>query len=212
MKIKKLLLLSAFVLIAKISFGQYASIEASTGGFSFIPAFASSEPHFILTAGTSSKHRLSAHLLTNIRMENGLPRNFILISRYRLIDQKLKMNVGIYLPAFQITDDYTVNSFFTQDVSISYPISESVTIGTFYLHGKGRNFYHNSNFLSFNTTVIKGKMSYLTQAYVLDMDNTYGMSETLAYTLNEKFSLKAFATKIISSGEFKWTVGLKYNL
>jgi hypothetical protein len=210
--IKRILLISVFVLISKISFAQYASIEASTGGFSFIPAFASKDPHFIATAGTSSKHRLSAHLLTNLRMENGVPRNLVIISRYRLIDQKLKMNVGVYIPAFQITDDYTVNSFFSQDVTVTYPISESVTIGTFYLHGKGRNFDHNSNFLSLNTTVVKGKMSFLTQAYVLDMDNTYGMAETLAYKLSDQFSLKAFATKIISSGEFKWTVGVKYNL
>jgi len=55
-------------------------------------------------------------------------------------------------------------------------------------------------------------MSFLTQAYVLDMDNTYGMAETIAYKLSNQFSLKAFATKIISSGELKWTVGVKYNL
>ena len=107
---------------------------------------------------------------------------------------------------------YTVNSFFSQDVTITYPISKSLTIGTFYHHGKGRNFDHNSNFLSLNTTVVNGKMSFLTQAYVLDMDNTYGMAETIAYKLSNQFSLKAFATKIISSGELKWTVGVKYNL
>jgi len=55
-------------------------------------------------------------------------------------------------------------------------------------------------------------MSFLTQAYVLDMDNTYGMAETIAYKLSNQFSLKAFAAKIISSGELKWTVGVKYNL
>lgn len=210
--IKRILLVIAVSLITKISYSQSLSIESSTGGFAFIPSFASTDPHFILNANTNLEHRLSGHLISNIRMENGLPRNLILIGRYKLVDQKLKVILGFHLPAFQIKDDYTVNSFIAQEITTSYSISEAVIIGTYFLHGEGRNFDFNGNLLSFNSSLNSGNFNFLTQFYLVNIDNTKGVAQTIAYKLNDKFSLKAFATKIVTSGDFKWTLGLKYNL
>lgn len=191
---------------------QSASIEASTGGFSFIPAFTSQDPHLIINAGTNDNKRLSFHLLSTIRLSNLTPRGVVFISRYKLIDKKLKVIIGVHLPAIQISQDYLVNTFFAQELTTSYELSKSVTIGTFYLHGKGQNNDFEANLFAFNTTINKGDFSFLTQLYGLDLDNTYGVSETISYKINKNFDIRGFANKTISNGKFNWTLGARYNL
>jgi hypothetical protein len=61
MKFKLFTILAFFC--ATFAQAQYASFEASTGGFSFIPAFTSEDPHIIVNAGTTDSKRLSFHLL-----------------------------------------------------------------------------------------------------------------------------------------------------
>ncbi len=191
---------------------QSGSIEASTGGFSFVPAFASTDPHFILNLNTNERNRLSGHIISNIRMENGIPRNLIIIGRYKLIDQKLKVVVGYHLPALQIKDDFTVDSFRGQEMTALYPITNSFIFSTFFLHGEGTNFDFNANLLSFNGVYIKKNFNFLTQFYFLNLENTKGMSETITYKINNKFSLRGFVNKTLTDGDTKWTLGLKYNL
>ena len=207
------------VLIAIIAFlfstfahAQYANIEASTGGFSFIPAFTSDDPHFVINAGTNDNKALSFHLLSTIRMSNFSPRGVVFISRYKLIDKKWKATVGIHLPAIQISDDYNVDTFFAQEFITSYPVSENVSIGAFYLHGKGKNNDFEANFLSFNTNIVQGDFSFLTQLYGLDLDHTYGVSETITYKVNQNIDFRGFANKTISDRKFSWTLGARYNL
>jgi len=207
------------VLIAFIAFlfstfahAQYANIEASTGGFSFIPAFTSDDPHFVINAGTNDNKALSFHLLSTIRMSNFSPRGVVFISRYKLIDKKWKATVGIHLPAIQISDDYNVDTFFAQEFITSYPVSENVSIGAFYLHGKGKNNDFEANFLSFNTNIVQGDFSFLTQLYGLDLDHTYGVSETITYKVSNNIDFRGFANKTISDGKFSWTLGARYNL
>ena len=207
------------VLIAIITFlfstfahAQYANIEASTGGFSFIPAFTSDDPHFVINAGTNENKALSFHLLSTVRMSNYTPRGVVFISRYKIIDKKLKVNIGVHLPAMQISEEYHVDTFFAQELITSYELSKSVSIGTFYLHGKGRNNDFEANFLAFNTTVNKGNFSFVSQLYGLDLDNTYGVSETITYKINNNIDARGFVNKTISNGEFNWTLGLRYNL
>lgn len=195
-----------------IAHAQYANFEASTGGFSFIPAFTSEDPHLIINAGTNDSKPLSFHLLSTVRLSNFTPRGVVFISRYKLIDKKLKATVGIHLPAIQISDDYLVDTFFAQEFIANYPVSDNVTIGAFYLHGKGKNNDFEANFLAFNTNVVQGDFSFLSQAYVLDLDHTYGISETISYKWNNKIDLRAFANKTLSDGKFNWTLGARYNL
>ena len=85
----KLIALFAFFSVTMAQ-AQHASFEASTGGFSFIPAFTSEDPHLIVNAGTTDTKRLSFHLLSTIRLENFNPRGVIFMSRYKFIDKKLK--------------------------------------------------------------------------------------------------------------------------
>jgi hypothetical protein len=207
------------VLIAIITFlfstfahAQYANIEASTGGFSFIPAFTSDDPHFVINAGTNENKALSFHLLSTVRMSNYTPRGVVFISRYKLIDKKFKATVGIHLPAIQISDDYHVDTFFAQEFIASYPVSKTVAISALYLHGKGKNNDFEANFLSFNTNIVQGDFSFLTQLYGLDLDHTYGVSETITYKVNKNIDFRGFANKTISNGKFNWTLGARYNL
>lgn len=208
---KKLIIIIAF-LFSTFAHAQYANFEVSTGGFSFIPAFTSEDPHIIVNAGTNDSKRLSFHLLSTIRLNNLNPRGVVFISRYKLVDKKLKVNIGIHLPAIQINDEFQVDAFFAQELIASYELSKKVSIGTFYLHGKGKNNDFGANFLAFNTKMVQGDFSFLSQLYGLDMDNTYGVSETIAYKINNHIDIKAFANKTISDGKFNWTLGVRYNL
>ncbi len=208
----KTLLVIITTLFCTFAHAQSASFEASTGGFSFIPAFTSEDPHLIINAGTNENKKLSFHLLSTIRLSNLTPRSVVFISRYKVIDKKLKVNIGIHLPALQISEDYLVDTFFAQELITSYELSKSVSIGSFYLHGKGRNNDFEANFLAFNTTVNKGNFSFVSQLYGLDVDNTYGVSETITYKINKNIAARGFANKTISNGKFNWTLGLRYNL
>lgn len=209
---KKLLLLGLFIIGANQTFAQSGTIEANTGGFSFIPAFASTNPHFILNLNTNNKKRLSGHIISNIRMQNGIPTNIIFIGRYKVIDQKFKLIVGYHIPAVQINDDFTVKSFRAQEITASYPLTNSFTFSTFFLHGEGTNFDFNANLFCFNGSYNKKNFNFLTQYYLLNLDNTYGVSETISYKLSNKFSLKGFINKTLSNGDTKWTLGLNYKL
>lgn len=208
---QKLLLIITFF-FSTFAHAQYVNIEASTGGFSFIPAFTSEDPHFIINAGTNDAKPLSFHLLSTVRMSNFTPRGVVFISRYKLIDKKLKATIGIHLPAIQISDDYNVDTFFAQEFIANYPVSNNVTVGAFYLHGKGKNNDFEANFLAFNTNVVQGNFSFLSQAYVLDLDHTFGISETISYKMTQNIDLRGFANKTLSDGKFTWTLGARYNL
>ena len=208
----KTLLLIIATLFCTFAHAQSASFEASTGGFSFIPAFTSEDPHVIINAGTNENKKLSFHLLSTIRLSNLIPRSVVFISRYKIIDKKLKVNIGVHLPALQISEDYLVATFFAQELITSYELSKRVSIGTFYLHGKGKNNDFEANFLAFNTTVSKGNFSFVSQLYGLDLDNTYGVSETITYKINKNIAARGFVNKTISDGKFNWTLGLRYTL
>lgn len=207
----KLIALFAFFSVTMAQ-AQHASFEASTGGFSFIPAFTSEDPHIIVNAGTSNTKRLSFHLLSTIRLENLNPRGVIFMSRYKFIDKKLKASFGIHLPAIQIDQNFNVDTFFAQEVLASYPLSKKWSMGLFYLHGEGRNNDFKTNFLALSTTLVEGNFSFLTQAYGLDLESTYGVSETITYKVTKKIDFRGFANKTISNGKFNWTLGARYNL
>lgn len=208
----KKILIIIVLLFSTFLHAQYTNIEVSTGGFSFIPAFTSEDPHIIVNAGTNESKPLSFHLLSTIRLNNLNPRSIVFISRYKLVDKKIKINIGIHLPAIQINDEFQVSTFFAQELITNYELSKKVSIGTFYLHGKGKNNDFEANFLALNTNIVLGNFSFLSQLYGLDMDNTYGVSETIVYKLNNHVSVKAFTNKTISDGKFNWTLGVRYNL
>ena len=77
-----------------------------------MPNFTSEDPHFIVNMGTNSEKKFSAHLLSLVRANNLVPRNAIVITRYKVLDKRFNLSVGAQIPAIQINDDYSVDSFF----------------------------------------------------------------------------------------------------
>ena len=206
---KVLAALSLFWLVISIVHAQYANAELSSGGFSFVPAFTDTNPNLILNAGTTGKGILSAHMIGNIRMESLNPRGFIFITRAKIIDQQFKVSAGIHLPAIQIDEEFHVDTFFAQELIASYKVSDRWNLSAMYIHGKGRNNNLEINLLTLNAQLSYLRFSFLSQIYLLDLDQTYGFAENITYKLTNKLDLRGFANTTLSNGDFKWTVGLR---
>jgi hypothetical protein len=201
------LILAAFSLNA-----QTGSIEMSTGGFSFIPAFTSKEPNIIINASTNPKKRLTGSLMYMMRMKSMTPTTVALFTRYRFIDKKFKATAGIHIPAFQMTEDYKVTSFFGRELTLSYPLSEKWNVGSFILNGNARNTDFKVTLVSGNTNYHYKKWNLLTQGYYLTVGDLTGVAETISYDINKHFQAKAFGNYTLTDGKVIATVGLKYNL
>ena len=201
------LILAAFSLNA-----QTGSIEMSTGGFSFIPAFTSKEPNIIINASTNPKKRLTGSLMYMMRMKSMTPTTVALFTRYRFIDKKFKATAGIHIPAFQMTEDYKVTSFFGRELTLSYPLSEKWNVGSFILNGNARNTDFKVTLVSGNTNYHHKKWNLLTQGYYLTVGDLTGVAETISYDINKHFQAKAFGNYTLTDGQVIATVGLKYNL
>ena len=191
---------------------QTGSIEMSTGGFSFIPAFTSKEPNIIINASTNSKRRLSLSLMYMMRVQSMTPTTVALFTRYRFIDKKFKATVGIHMPAFQMTEQYKVTSFFGRELTMNYPVSEKMSVGSFILNGQARNTDFKVTLISGNTNYRHKKWSFLSQGYYLSVGELTGVAETISYDINKHFQAKAFGNYTITDGQVIGTVGLKYNL
>ena len=184
----------------------------STGGFSFIPAFTSKEPNIIINASTNPKRRLSLSLMYMMRVQSMTPTTVALFTRYRFIDKKFKATVGIHIPAFQMTEDYKVTSFFGRELTLNYPLSEKMSVGSFILNGQARNTDFKVTLISGNTNYHHKKWSFLSQGYYLSVGDLTGVAETISYDINKHFQAKAFGNYTITDGQVIGTVGLKYNL
>ena len=209
---KKQLFVLGWLLLSTKLMAQYGNIELSTGGFSFVPAFTDTKPNIIINAGTGTQKRLSAHLIGSIRTGNMSPRGMIFITRLKVIDKKLKFNIGAHLPAFQTDENDHMDTFFAQEVSLAYPLTAKWILSSLYLHGKGKNNDLEINLLTLNARHIRGKFGFLTQVYFLDLDRTNGLAETVSYRISERFTLNGFVNQTLSTSDFKWTLGLAYSL
>jgi hypothetical protein len=206
-------LLAICLILAVFSLNaQTGSIEMSSGGFSFIPAFTSKEPNIIINASTNPKKRLTGSLMYMMRMKSMTPTTVALFTRYRFIDKKFKAIVGIHIPAFQMTEDYEVTSFFGRELTLSYPLSDKWNVGSFILNGNARNSDFKVTLVSGNTNYHHKKWNLLTQGYYLTVGDLTGVAETISYDINKHFQAKAFGNYTLTDGQVIATVGLKYNL
>ena len=201
------LMLGSFTLSA-----QTGSIEMSTGGFSFIPAFTSKEPNMIINASTNPKRRLTGALMYMMRMKSMTPTTVVLFTRYRFIDKKFKATAGIHMPAFQMTEQYKVTSFFGRELTLSYPVNASWNVGSFILNGNARNTDFKVTLVSGNANYHHKKWNFFSQGYYLSVGELTGVAETISYDINKHFQAKAFGNYTITDGQVIGTVGLKYNL
>ena len=195
-----------------IANSQTGSIEISSGGFSFIPAFTSKEPNIIINASTNPKKKLTGSLMYMMRMKSMTPTTVALFTRYRFIDRKFKALVGLHIPAFQMTEKYAVSSFFGRELTMSYPLNKKWNVGSFILNGSGRNIDFNVTLISGNTLYHHKKWNLLTQAYYLSIGNLTGLAETISYDLNSHFQAKAFSNYTLTDGQVIATIGLNYRL
>lgn len=209
---KQLLAISLLILSIGSLKAQTGSIEVSTGGFSFIPAFTSKEPNMIINASTNPKRRLTAAMMYMMRMQSMTPTTVALFTRYRFIDKKFKATAGIHIPAFQMTEDYNVTSFFGRELTLSYPVSKKLSIGSFILNGNARNSDFKVTLISGNTNYRHKNWGFLTQGYYLSVGDLTGVAETISYDINSHFQAKAFGNYTLTDGNVIGTVGLKYNL
>ncbi|MFM2400862.1 MAG: hypothetical protein RI950_378 [Bacteroidota bacterium] len=206
-------LLIVCLVIASFSLtAQTGSIEMSTGGFSFIPAFTSKEPNLIINAGTNPKKRLTGHLMYMMRIQSMTPTTVALFTRYRFIDKKFKAIIGIHMPAFQMTEEYKVTSFFGRELTMSYPVSKKMSVGSFILNGQARNTDFKVTLISGNTNYHHKKWNFLSQGYYLSVGDLTGVAETISYDINEHFQAKAFGNYTLTDGQVIGTISLKYNL
>ena len=209
---KQLLAICLLILSIGSLKAQTGSIEVSTGGFSFIPAFTSKEPNMIINASTNPKRRLTAAMMYMMRMQSMTPTTVALFTRYRFIDKKFKATAGIHIPAFQMTEDYKVTSFFGRELTLSYPVSKKMSIGSFILNGNARNSDFKVTLISGNTNYRHKNWGFLTQGYYLSVGDLTGVAETISYDINSHFQVKAFGNYTLTNGNVIGTVGLKYNL
>ena len=206
-------LLAMCLILASFSLSaQTGSIEVSTGGFSFIPAFTSKEPNIIINASTNPKRRLTGSMMYMMRIQSMTPTTVVLFTRYRFIDKKFKAVVGIHMPAFQMTEDYKTTSFFGRDLTLSYPVSKKMSIGSFILNGNARNTDFKVTLVSGNTNYRHKNWGLLTQGYYLSVGDLTGVAETITYDINSHFQAKAFGNYTLTDGNVIGTVGLKYTL
>jgi hypothetical protein len=208
---KQLLALCLFLASFTLS-AQTGSIEMSTGGFSFIPAFTSKEPNMIINASTNPKRRLTGALMYMMRMKSLTPTTVVLFTRYRFIDKKFKATAGIHMPAFQMTEQYKVTSFFGRELTLSYPVNASWNVGSFILNGNARNTDFKVTLVSGNANYHHKKWNFFSQGYYLSVGELTGVAETISYDINKHFQAKAFGNYTITDGQVIGTVGLKYNL
>tara|TARA_Y100000741_G_scaffold359681_1_gene340679 strand:- start:295 stop:927 length:633 start_codon:yes stop_codon:yes gene_type:complete len=194
-------------------YSQYGSIEINTGGFSFIPIFTSEEPHIILRAGTNNKKRFSVNLL-NLTSINGLnPSNLSLISRYRIVNkEKIKIDIGIHLPAFRVDENQKYKSRIVQESNIIYSINSKTKLSLLYIHGEGRNFNFNVNFLTLNFQKTLNKFMLKSQFYILNIDDIIGFAQSVSYKINNKLILNLFVNKSITTKKLNNTLGIQFLL
>jgi len=210
MFVKRLFVL--FVLIASSAYSQYGSVELNTGGFSLVPAFTDDQPNFIINLGSATDKRVSGSLIANIRVDGMKPRGGIFITRYKLVDKKLKLQLGAHLPAFQVDEDFHMDTFFAREVLATYQLNESVGFTGMFIRGTGMNNDFKMKLFNFMTFIRKNSFVFATQVYGMDFENTYGIAQTISYTLSEKFSINGFLNKTLSNGSSISTLGLRYHL
>ncbi|MFM6947408.1 MAG: hypothetical protein ACKOWQ_00195 [Aquirufa sp.] len=207
------LLFSIILLSLSITLNaQTGSIELSSGGFSFVPAFTSKEPNLIINASTNLDKKLTGHLMYTMRVKSMTPNTIALITRYKLFNKKFKASLGLHIPAMQVSEDYKVTSLFGQELNTSYPVSEKVTLGVFLLNGVARNSDFKALFSAFNVNYHKDKWNLLSQGYYLDNGNLTGVAESISYDIDKHFQAKAFANYTITDQFFIGTIGVNYRL
>ena len=80
------------------------------------------------------------------------------------------------------------------------------------MHGEGRNFNFNVNFLTLNFQKTLNKFMLNSQLYVLNIDDIIGFAQSVYFKLNNKLNLKFFVNKSITTKKLNKTLGFQFKL
>ena len=210
---KKLLVIVLLSLIPFFGNGQISGgVELNSGGFSYIPAYISRDPNLIFDINLPSYKRFSVNLITQIELSNFYMRAVQVDTRYKFLDKRLKSYVGVHLPTFVIDKQYNVSSFVAPLLVSTYSVNDKLNLNGMYLRGFGRNIDFSSHFVSLTANYVPNKkINFGNQVYYLNLDNTLGVAESIAYKMSKDFQLNGFGTYNFRSESFIGTIAIRHN-
>ena len=147
-------------------------------------------------------------------MDGFHPANYSLITRYKLIDKRLKLNLGFQLPGYRLFENEEFKARSVQEVRASISLNPKTDFLFLYLHGEGNNFEMNNNFYSVYFRKTFNKLVANSQFYILftslEPDSSYGIAQNISYKLKDKISLNFFINKSLTSEVFNRTFGIQF--
>ena len=242
---RKYLFALCLLTISFVSFAQDTTIKelnisgnigVTNNGISIIPTFSLAQPAFNISYALSRGGRFSID--PDLRLTfDGTKGGGMLWFRYKLKSQgKFKINIGAH-PAFNFalrsvtkngkTWDITQSRrFLAAEFAPSYTVSKHLTIGMYYLRGRGLqdDGPTNMHFITFNTAISGIPLSngfnlgITPQVYYLKVDKEDGFYFTANALLTKAKSSFAFMstmnkeirTNIAGSKNFDWNFTLLY--
>jgi hypothetical protein len=220
------------------SFHFNGNVSVSNNGFSFIPTFNLGKPAAIATLSIGGD-RFSFDPQFRFDLDGLRPWSFIFIWRYKVIKtDRWMVRAGLHLPAIAfrtrevdhngiMVEEVYAQRFMTPELTTSYTISDRLSIGTYYIYGRGlekEGQSKNTHFMSLQFGVRDIRISeqvYLNwnpELYYLDIDGADGVYVAQNLTLTHKkspFSISSMMNKgidtTINSGNLDWNISLTYS-
>jgi hypothetical protein len=243
----KALLLMVMLHIASLSCSQNAdstteishfssAVSITNNGISLVPTFSLGKPAAMVNLSIGTE-RISFEPDLRVSLE-GRPWSFIFWLRYKiLMKNRFRLSVGAHPALNFITETFLVNGaptekivaqrFLAGEIVPSYAISKNVSIGMYYLYGRGMEAtgLKNGHFITLNSSFsnikIAGEffMQFNPQVFYLKLDKQDGFYFTSTITLakrNFPFSLqsiinKTIQTNIVGSKNLVWNATLIYS-
>lgn len=247
MHIKKAVFFIMFVNLTHLSFAQNGdstkvtshfsgAVTVTNNGISLIPTFSLGDPAAIFNLSMGKK-KLSFEPEFRFALE-GKPWSFLFWWRYKLLKtNKFHIRIGAH-PALNFrtipslangngaADEMIITRrFLAGELAPSYTLSESVSIGAYYLYSYGFDATaKNTHFITLNCNFSNIKlgdqfyMKALPQFYYLKQDKQDGIFVTSTFSLSKRnFPLsiqtimnKKIQSNITGSKDFVWNISLIY--
>ena len=147
-------------------------------------------------------------------MDGFHPANYSLITRYKLVDKKFKLKIGIQLPGYRFFENEDYRARHVEELRASFSINPKTDLLFLYLHAEGKNFEMINNFYSLYLKKTFKKLITNSQFYILftslEPNSPFGIAQKISYQLKEKISLNFFINKSLTSEIFNKTFGIQF--
>ncbi|MEQ9299008.1 MAG: hypothetical protein RIF33_10610 [Cyclobacteriaceae bacterium] len=213
------------------------SVSLTNNGFSFIPAFSLGKPATIIDLSIGGK-RFSFDPQFRFDLDGFRPWSFGFIWRYKVIDKKrFTTKIGAFFPGLAYKEEsvitngvasekITVQRFFIPELITNYKLSKKVSVGTYYIYGRGLEEVDqskNTHFLSLQWSFDQLNLSkkvflkFNPQFAYLNIDGVDGFflaSTTTIALRGVPISISSIVNKAINSDigskDFDWNISLVY--